>query len=223
MKIDILTLFPEIALSPLDESIIKRAREAGIVEIRGHQLRDWATDKHRKTDDYLCGGGQGMLLKPEPIFAAIAELRTPESKVILLTPQGRVFKQAIARELAEETHLILLCGHYEGVDHRVIDELVDLELSIGDYVLTNGAIAAAVICDAITRLLPGALGDARSSEEESFSNPNLLEAPAYTKPIDFQGLKVPNVLLSGHHAEISAWKEKKAKERTAENRPDLLD
>lgn len=223
MKIDILTLFPEIALAPLDESIIKRAQESGIVSITGHNLRDWATDKHRKTDDYLCGGGQGMLLKPEPIFAAIEELRTPESKVVLLTPQGAVFKQNIARELAEESHLILLCGHYEGVDHRVIEELVDLELSIGDYILTNGAIAAAVVCDAITRLLPGALGDARSPEDESFSNPQLLEAPAYTKPVEFHGLKVPDVLLSGHHAEIAKWKERMAKERTAQNRPDLLE
>jgi tRNA (guanine37-N1)-methyltransferase len=164
-----------------------------------------------------------MLLKPDPIFAAIEELRTPDCKVILLTPQGKVFKQAIAQDLASESHLILLCGHYEGVDHRVIDELVDLELSIGDYILTNGAIAAAVVCDAITRLLPGALGDARSPEDESFSDPNLLEAPAYTKPIDFRGLKVPDVLLSGHHAEIAAWKERGAKARTKANRPDLLE
>ena len=223
MKIDILSLFPEIALAPLDESIIKRAREAGIVDVRGHNIRDWATDKHRKTDDYLCGGGQGMLLKPEPIFAAIGALRTPEAKVILMTPQGRVFKQAEARQLSQETHLIFLCGHYEGVDHRVIDELVDLELSIGDYILTNGAIAAAVVCDALIRLLPGALGDERSPEDESFSNPSLLEAPAYTKPSEFQGLKVPDVLLSGHHGEIAKWKEEKARERTRRNRPDLLE
>jgi tRNA (guanine37-N1)-methyltransferase len=223
MTIDILTLFPDIALSPLDESIIKRARASEIVTITGHNLRDWTTDKHRKADDYLCGGGQGMLLKPDPIFAAIEELRSPDCKVILLTPQGKVFKQAIAQDLASESHLILLCGHYEGVDHRVVDELVDLELSIGDYILTNGAIAAAVVCDAITRLLPGALGDARSPEDESFSDPKLLEAPAYTKPIDFRGLKVPDVLLSGHHAEIAAWKTRMAKERTKENRPDLLE
>jgi tRNA (guanine37-N1)-methyltransferase len=139
MLIDILTLFPEIALAPLSESIIQRARAAGLVEIRAHNIRDWSTDKHRRTDDTLCGGGQGMLMMPGPIFAAIEELRRPETKVILMTPQGRVFKQAIARELSEEQHLILLCGHYEGVDHRVIEQLVDLELSIGDYVLTNGA------------------------------------------------------------------------------------
>ena len=167
MRIDIITLFPEIALAPLGESIMKRAQKADLVQIKAHDLRDWATDKHRKTDDYLCGGGQGMLLKPEPIFAAVEELRTPQAKVVLLTPQGFVFKQARARDLSEESHLIFLCGHYEGVDQRVIDELVDLELSLGDYVLTNGAIAAAVVTDAIVRLLPGALGDSRSSEELS--------------------------------------------------------
>ena len=223
MRIDILTLFPEIAIAPLSESMMKRAQEAEIVEIHAHNLRDWATDKHRKTDDALCGGGQGMLLKPEPIFAAIEELRSENSQVILLTPQGKVFKQEIARELSSAEHLIFLAGHYEGVDHRVIDELVDLELSIGDYILTNGAIAAAVVTDAIVRLLPGALGDARSSEEESFSDPNLLEAPAYTKPNDFRGLKVPDVLLSGHHLKIEAWKKEQALERTKANRPDLLE
>ncbi len=223
MRIDILTLFPEIALSPLSESIIRRARAAGLVEIRAHNIRDWSADKHRRTDDTLCGGGQGMLMMPGPIFAAIEELRTPESKVILMTPQGKVFKQALARELSEQKHLILLCGHYEGVDHRVIESLVDLELSIGDYVLTNGAIAAAVVTDALVRLLPGALGDERSHQDESFSDPRLLEAPAYTRPIDFRGMKVPEVLTSGHHARISAWKKEKALERTRRNRPDLLE
>lgn len=222
MRVDILTLFPEIALAPLGESIIKRAQQARIVEIHAHNLRDWATDKHRRTDDYLCGGGQGMLLKPEPIFAAIEELRTDSAKVILLTPQGKVLKQAIARELSADDHLIFICGHYEGVDHRVIEELVDLELSIGDYVLTNGAIAAAVVTDAIVRLLPGALGDERSPEEESFSDPKLLEAPAYTKPANFRGLKVPEILYSGHHARIEEWKKEMAFKRTEENRPDLL-
>jgi len=223
MRVDILTLFPEIALAPLGESMMKRAQESGIVEIHAHNLRDWATDKHRKTDDALCGGGQGMLLKPEPIFAAIEELRSENSQVILLTPQGQVFKQETARELSSAAHLIFLAGHYEGVDHRVIEELVDLELSIGDYILTNGAIAAAVVTDAIVRLLPGALGDARSPEEESFSDPHLLEAPAYTKPTEFRGLKVPDVLLSGHHLKIEAWKKEQAAARTKANRPDLLD
>lgn len=222
MEIDILTLFPEIALAPLGESIIKRAQEAGIATIRAHNLRDWAKDKHRRTDDYLCGGGQGMLMLPGPLFDAIEELKRPETLVILMTPQGVPFKQAVARELSEKDHLLIVCGHYEGVDHRVIEQLVDLELSIGDYVLTNGAIAAAVVTDAIVRLLPGALGDERSPEEESFSDPNLLEAPAYTKPADFRGLRVPEVLLSGHHAKIQEWKKQKALERTRANRPDLL-
>jgi len=222
MRIDILTLFPEIALAPLGESMMKRAQNFGIVEIHAHDLREWTTDKHRKTDDYLCGGGQGMLLKPEPIFAAIEELRRDDSLVVLLTPQGKVFKQSIARELTSASHLIFLCGHYEGVDQRVIDELVDLELSIGDYILTNGAIAAAVVTDAIVRLLPGALGDARSPVDESFSDPNLLEAPAYTKPIEFRGMKVPEIFLSGHHAKIEEWKKEQAVIRTRKNRPDLL-
>ncbi len=222
MTIDIVTLFPEVALAPLAESIIGRARDAGIATVRAHQLRDWATDKHRKTDDTLCGGGQGMLLKPEPLFAAVAALRQPDTTVVLMTPQGRVFNQTLARELAGGGHLLILCGHYEGVDHRVIEQLVDLELSIGDYILTNGALAAAVVADAIIRLLPGALGDERSPEEESFSTPGLLEAPAYTRPADFNGLCVPEVLLSGNHARIQAWKKSQAQARTRANRPDLL-
>ncbi len=223
MRIDIITLFPEIALAPLNESIIKRAQAAGIVEIAAHNLRDWATDKHKKTDDYLCGGGQGMLLKPEPIFAAITELKTERSRTLLMTPQGKPFKQSMAQSYAEHQHLIILCGHYEGVDHRVIDELIDDEISIGDYVLTNGAIAAAVVSDAIIRLLPGALGDERSHQEESFTDPNLLEAPAYTKPSSYKGLDVPEVLLSGNHAKIESWKKQQALERTKLNRPDLLE
>ena len=222
MKIDILTLFPEIALAPLSESIIKRAQAAGIVEIQAHQLRDWATDKHRKTDDTLCGGGQGMLLKPEPLFAAIEQLREPDTLVILMTPQGKVFTQEIARNLSLAKNLLIVCGHYEGVDHRVVDHLIDLELSIGDYVLTNGAIAAAVVSDAIIRLLPGALGNDQSSIDESFTDKNLLEAPAYTKPAEFRGIKVPDVLLSGHHKNIVAWQQQQALERTRKNRPDLL-
>lgn len=163
-----------------------------------------------------------MLLKPEPLFAAVEDLRREETRVVLTTPQGKPFKQEDARRLTGFDHIIFLCGHYEGVDHRVIEELVDEEISIGDYVLTNGALASAVICDAVVRLLPGALGDERSSEEESFSDPNLLESPAYTKPVDFRGLKVPDILLSGHHADIKKWKQRKALERTRSNRPDLL-
>lgn len=222
MRIDIVTLFPEVALAPLSDSIIQRARAAGIVEVHAHQLRDWSEDKHKRVDDTLCGGGQGMLLKPEPVFAAVEALRNEKTLVVLMTPQGKPFKQAVATELAEKEHLLVLCGHYEGVDYRVVEALVDLELSIGDYVLTNGAIAAAVVCDAVIRLLPGALGDERSSEEESFSDPNLLEAPAYTRPIEFRGMRVPEVLTSGHHGKIAAWKKEKAVERTRANRPDLL-
>ena len=223
MRIDIITLFPEIALSPLSDSIIKRAREQGLVDIHAHQLRDWATGKHRKTDDYLCGGGQGMLMMPEPVFAAVDELKQDDTRIILMTPQGKPFIQSDAQRLSTSEHLIILCGHYEGVDHRIIDALVDEEISIGDYILTNGAVAAAVLTDAIVRLLPGALGDARSSLEESFSDPNMLEAPAYTKPNEFRGMKVPDVLLSGDHGKISSWKKEQALARTKANRPDLLD
>lgn len=223
MRIDIVTLFPDVALAPLSDSIIQRARESGLVEVHAHQLRDWSIDKHRRVDDTPCGGGQGMLLKPEPVFAAVEALRRPDSRVLLMTPQGKPFKQNLAREYAEESHLIILCGHYEGVDHRVVEALVDDEISIGDYVLTNGAVAAAVVCDAIIRLIPGALGDERSNIEESFSNPHRLEAPAYTRPIEFQGMTVPEVLISGHHGNIQAWKDARALERTRANRPDLLD
>lgn len=220
---DIVTLFPEVALAPLSDSIIQRARAAGIVEVKAHQLRDWSADKHRRVDDSLCGGGHGMLLKPEPLFAAVEELRGTSTRVILMTPQGRPFKQAIAQELAGSEHLVILCGHYEGVDHRVIEALVDDEISIGDYILTNGALAAAVLCDAVIRLLPGALGDERSPVDESFFDPNRLEAPAYTRPIDFRGMTVPEVLISGNHGKIEAWKAAQSLERTTKNRPDLLE
>ena len=223
MRIDIVTLFPEVALAPLGDSIIQRARSAGIVEVVGHQLRDWSEDKWRRVDDTLCGGGQGMLIKPEPLFAAVEALRRPETRVLLMTPQGRPFKQALARELASEAHLLILCGHYEGVDHRVVEALVDDEISIGDYVLTNGAIAAAVVCDAVIRLLPGALGDERSPEDESFTDPQRLEAPSYTRPIEFRGMRVPEVLVSGHHGNIQRWKQENALARTRRNRPDLLE
>lgn len=223
MRIDIVTLFPEVALAPLSDSIIQRARSAGLVEVVGHQLRDWSEDKHRRVDDSPCGGGQGMVLQPGPIFAAVEELRRPDTRVILMTPQGKPLKQAMVREMAEAPHLIILCGHYEGVDHRVVETLVDEEISIGDYILTNGAIAAAVLCDAVIRLLPGALGDERSPVDESFSDPNLLEAPVYTRPIEFRGMAVPEVLVSGHHGKISAWKKEQALVRTRANRADLLE
>ncbi len=221
MKIDIVTLFPKIALAPLDDSVIRRARDAGIVDVRVHQLRDWSQDKHRRVDAPPFGGGPGMLLRPEPIFAAVEALRVPDSHVILLTPQGCRHNQATASRLALHPHLILLCGHYEGVDHRVVEALVHEEISIGDYVLTNGALASAVLCDSIIRLLPGALGDDSSAQSESFSDPRLLEAPAYTKPVDFRGMTVPAVLRSGNHAAIATWRQQTSLARTHQNRPDL--
>ncbi|MEZ5304173.1 MAG: tRNA (guanosine(37)-N1)-methyltransferase TrmD [Verrucomicrobiales bacterium] len=226
MRLDILTIFPEVCRAPLGESILGRAQRSGAVAVAVHDLRDWATGKHRQVDDVPFGGGQGMVMKPDPFFAAIEQLRTPGAKVVLMTPQGRVFTQAVARAYAADpaAHLILLCGHYEGIDHRVVEALVDDEISIGDYVLTNGAIAACVFADAIIRLLPGVLGDERSAEEESFSEETggLLEAPHYTRPADFRGMKVPDILLSGHHAKIADWRKMMGRERTAANRPDLL-
>jgi len=221
IRIDILTLFPEIALSPLSDSIIQRARDAGLVEVHGHNLRDWSEDRHRRVDDSPCGGGPGMVLQPGPLHAAITDLKKEDTRVILMTPQGVPLKQARVRELSSETHLLIVCGHYEGVDHRIVETLIDEEISIGDYVLTNGAIAAAVLCDAVIRLLPGALGDSQSAIEESFSDPNLLEAPCYTRPVDFMGEKVPDVLLSGNHANIEVWRKQQAIARTKQNRPDL--
>jgi len=223
MHIDILTLFPKICEGALGESILKRAQEKGLAQLRVHDIRDWATGKHRTADDAPYGGGQGMVMKCEPIFAAIEALRTPESRVLLMTPAGRPFTQAIAAEYAEKNgHLILLCGHYEGIDQRVIDALVDDEISIGDYVLTNGALAALVVTDAIVRLIPGVLGDELSAAQDSFSEDGLLEYPHYTRPLEFRGLRVPEILLSGHHAEIAEWRRRQAIEKTRKNRPDLL-
>ena len=222
MEIDIITLFPEMCVAPLSASIMGRAQEKGSLTLRVHDLRQWATDKHRRVDDTPFGGGQGMVMKPEPFFACVEELRRPTTKVVLMTPQGHRLDQALVEELATSAeHLLILCGHYEGVDHRVIDALVDIEISIGDYILTNGAIAANILIDAITRLLPGVLGDDRSAVEESFSH-GLLEAPAYTRPVVFRGMKVPDVLLSGHHQKIIDWKHQRSQERTRQNRPDLL-
>ncbi len=221
MLIDVLSLFPNIAAAPLAESIIGKAQERGLIAIRSHNLRDWATDKHRTTDDTPYGGSQGMVLKCEPLFAAVEALRTPESRILLMSPAGRPFTQRVAEELVKVPHLILLCGHYEGVDQRVIDHLIDGELSIGDYVLTNGALAAAVVCDAIARLLPGVLGHADSAPDDSHSS-GLLEFPQYTRPVEFRGWRVPDILLSGHHAEIAKWRHAQALEKTARIRPDLL-
>jgi tRNA (guanine37-N1)-methyltransferase len=220
MKIDVLTLFPGMFSGPLDESIIKRAREAGLLELRVHQLRDYAHDRHRTVDDRPFGGGPGMLLKPEPIFEAVESIANPNTHIILLSPGGRLFSQAIAHELAQKQELLLISGHYEGFDERVRERLAHDELSIGDYVLTNGSLPAMVIIDAVTRLLPGVLGAAESMQDESFSQ-GLLEYPQYTRPAEFRGMKVPEVLLSGNHAQIAQWRNEQAQLRTNERRPDL--
>ena len=222
MKIDVLTLFPAMFAGPLDESIIKRAREAGLLELAIHNLRDYAHDRHKTVDDRPFGGGPGMLLKPEPIFEAVEALAGETAAVILLSPSGRTFTQAIARDLALKSHLVLVSGHYEGFDERVRAELADDELSIGDYVLTNGALPVMVVVDAVTRLMPGALGDDESANDESFSH-GLLEYPQYTRPAEFRGMKVPEVLLSGNHAQIAKWRAEQAARRTKERRPDLLE
>src|SRR5216110_757641 len=221
MKIDVLTLFSEMFAGPLDESIIKRARAAGLLDLSIHHLRDYTHDRHRTVDDKPFGGGPGMLLKPEPIFEAVEHLARAETRVILMSPAGRKFDQSLARELAPQNHLLLICGSYEGFDERVRAALADDELSIGDYVLTNGALPAMVIIDAVTRLLPGALGDDQSAHDESFSC-GLLEYPQYTRPAEFRGMKVPEVLLSGNHAQIAKWRAEQSEQRTKERRPDLL-
>ena len=226
MRIDILTLFPAICEGPLGESILKRAREKGLLDIRIHNLRQWAAGKHSVTDDTPYGGGQGMVMKCEPIFAAIDEIKAASSpaapRVIYLSPSGRPLSHGIASGYAAAGgHLILLCGHYEGVDQRVIDHLVDDEISIGDYVLTNGAIAAAVFVDAVARLIPGVLGDENSAAQDSFAQ-GLLEGPQYTRPVDFRGWRVPDILLSGNHAQIAQWRAAQAMEKTRRVRPDLI-
>ena len=221
MKIDVLTLFPEMFSGPMDVSIVGRARKAGLLDLRLQNLRQWTHDRHKTVDDKPFGGGAGMVLKPEPIFEAVESLADEKTHVILTAPAGRPFTQAIARELVQKEHLLFICPSYEGVDDRVCEALVDNELSIGDYVLTNGGLPAMVIIDAITRLLPGALGDDESAKDESFSH-GLLEYPHYTRPAEFRGMKVPEILLSGHHAEIEKWRAEQSKRRTAERRPDLL-
>ena len=216
-----LTLFPAMFAGPLDESIVKRAREKSLLDLKIHNLRDWTHDRHKTVDDKPFGGGPGMLLKVEPLFEAIESLSRETTKVILLSPSGRKFSQEIARELSQEKDLLLVCGSYEGFDERVREALADDELSIGDYVLTNGALPAMVVIDAVARLLPGVLGDDESSHDESFST-GLLEHPQYTRPAEFRGMKVPDVLLSGNHAEIEKWRREQAKLRTEKQRPDLL-
>jgi len=227
MHFHILTLFPDIFEGVFNESIVKRAREAGLVSVATHNIRDYATDKHRMTDDTPYGGGGGMIMKPEPIFRAVEavldleEGQEPEVPVILLSPQGRVFTQSAAREFSKHPHLVLICGHYEGVDERVRQFLATDEVSIGDYVLTGGEIPAMVIVDAVTRLVPGVLGDPGATFEDSHAE-RLLEYPHYTRPAVFRGHSVPEVLLSGNHAEIVRWRRREALRRTLERRPDLL-
>lgn len=222
MKIDVLTLFPKMFNGPLDESIVQRARENGLIELKIHNLRAYTYDLHQTVDDRPFGGGAGMLLKPEPLFEALEALTNEESHVIFLTPSGRKFNQAIARELSSREHIVLVCGSYEGFDERVLQVWANEELSIGDYVLTNGALPAMVMIDVVTRLLPGALGKDESSYEESFST-NCLEYPHYTRPAVFRGMKVPDVLLSGHHARIAQWRSEQSVLKTAAVRPDLLE
>ena len=222
MRVDIVTLFPGMVEPALADSIVGRARERGLVDLRVHNLRDWAAGKHRVTDDTPFGGGGGMIMKPEPLAACIEALRGPESRVVLLDPAGRRFTQEVAREYASRPHLVLLCGRYEGVDERVREHLVDEELSIGDYVLSGGEAAALVVAEAVTRLQPGALGDAGAPTRDSFSR-GLLEHPHYTRPEVFQGWGVPDVLRSGDHALIERWKRLMAVWRTWQRRRELLE
>ena len=221
MEIDVLTLFPRVFEGPLEESILKRAQNKGRVTVRVHNLRDFTHDKHRVVDDKPYGGGPGMLMKPEPIFEAVERFQRADSCVVLMTPQGPALTQARAQEFSRRPHLVIICGHYEGVDERAREALVDEEVSIGDYVLTNGALAAAVFVDAVVRLLPGVLGGEQSAGDDSFAS-GLLEGPQYTRPPEFRGMQVPEVLLSGNHEAIARWRAEWARQRTRERRPDLL-
>jgi tRNA (guanine37-N1)-methyltransferase len=224
---DIFTLFPEMFAGVFGESILKRAHAAALAEFSLHDIRDYTTDKHHVTDDTPYAGGGGMVMKPEPIFAAVETVlrdapSVPRVPVILLSPQGRVFNQTIARELAQHQRIALICGHYEGVDERVRAHLATDEISIGDYVLTGGEIAAMVVVDAVTRLIPGVLGDPAAPMKDSHAN-GLLEGPQYTKPAEYRGWKVPEILLSGNHAEIARWRRREELRRTFESRPELLE
>jgi len=230
MRFDIVTIFPEFFSVPAGCGIVGRARDAGLVDIRAHDLRSWTTDRHHVVDDRPFGGGDGMVLKPEPLFVAVESLTGANRRgkyaegirVVLLSPQGRVFTQALADDLSKEARqIVLLCGRYEGIDERVADALATDEISIGDYVLSGGEAAALVVLETVVRLLPGALGSDTSSVNESFSG-DLLDYPQYTRPPDFRGMRVPDVLLTGNHAEIAKWRQKAALQKTQRNRPDLL-
>jgi tRNA (guanine37-N1)-methyltransferase len=226
MRVDVLTIFPEVVRCGADYSILKRAQEKGTISVFVHNVRDFAEDKHHTTDEPPYGGGAGMVMKPEPIFRATehvkAEYWSEQTRVILLSPQGELFDQRKAEELSRCPHMMLICGHYEGVDERVREHLVTDEISIGDYVLTGGEIPALVVLDSVVRLIPGVLGGEQSALEESFAE-GLLEYPQYTRPADFQGWGIPEVLLSGHHAEIARWRRTQSLKRTLQRRPDLLD
>jgi tRNA (guanine37-N1)-methyltransferase len=221
IRIDLLTLFPEMVSGFLQESMIGRAVANGLVNVQTHNIRDWATGKHLNTDDRPFGGGAGMLLKPEPLAKAIDSVKTPKAKVVYLCPDGELLTSKIGRELAQEEHLVLVSGHYEGIDQRIRDTRIDREISIGDYVLTNGTIAGAVVIDCLSRYIPGVLGEEKSLTQDSF-NDNLLSFPQYTRPLDFEGMGVPEVLLSGNHGEIQRWRDERRLEKTKARRPDLL-
>ena len=221
MIIDILSLFPGYFKGPFDESMIKRAREKGILDIRLVDIRDFADNRHHRVDDRQFGGGPGMVMTSQPVTAAIRHVRSPVSRVIYLSPQGSLLNAAKCRELAQCEHLILLCGHYEGIDQRVLDNEVDEEICIGDYVLTNGCLAAIVLLDAVSRFIPGVLGHASAAEEDSFEK-GILDCPHYTRPEVFEGCNVPQVLLSGNHAEIARWRHEQALKKTLMKRPDLF-
>jgi len=221
VKIQILTIFPDVCRSVFNESILKRACEKNLATLEAVDLRRWTSDRHRTVDDAPYGGGPGMVMKIEPIDQALSEIRSSDSKVILMSPQGRCFSDQIARELALETDLIFLCGHYEGIDQRVADHLVDDEISIGDYVLTSGVLPALVITDAVVRLIPGVLGDDQSAEQDSFAE-GILDHPHFTRPSEYKGWKVPDVLLSGNHKAIAEWRKETALATTIKRRPDLI-
>ncbi|MBE6563419.1 MAG: tRNA (guanosine(37)-N1)-methyltransferase TrmD [Ruminococcaceae bacterium] len=228
MRVDIMTLFPDLVETVLSESIIGRARSAGLIDIRTYNIRDYSEDKHRRVDDTPYGGGKGMLMAAPPIYNCFSAVKADgavegeKTKVLYMSPRGKTFNQQMAREFSEFDRIIILCGHYEGVDQRIIDEIIDEELSIGDYVLTGGEIPACIVTDAVCRLIPGVLADAECFEKESFED-GLLEYPQYTRPFEFHGAKVPDVLISGHHANIEKWRHEKAVEITKKNRPDMAE
>jgi tRNA (guanine37-N1)-methyltransferase len=223
VRIDIVTIFPGIFESPLRESLLGRAIGAGLLDVRVHDLRDSTSDKHRQVDDESYGGGPGMVLKPEPVFAAVESLGAGERRTLLLSPAGRRLDQALARELAGAPWLVLICGRYEGVDERVVEGLGAEEVSIGDYVVAGGELPALVVLEAVTRLVPGVIGREESHEQDSFGDDGVLDHPHYTRPAEFRGMRVPDTLLSGNHAEIERWRREAALEKTRRNRPDLLE